>query len=560
MKKYIYLMICLVGILSLFCSCKKNLYTVTINYENGTQEVIEKIKKDSVIKEPAHTLPNEVKDITYFDELGNEFSFENKINNNLTLHAIYVYNEYVINFYDYDNSLIETYTLPYGSSIIFPENPTRAPEEGCTYIFEGWGTTETVVTKDLNLTAQYKKVLNEYVISFYNYDKSLIETYKLTHGSEIIFPEDPTRPGGEGYSYIFKDWGLKQTIATKDLNFTARFIKVYDEMTVTLLNVDNTVYEIEKCDYDSYINSYEEPEFEKDSNKYYRFLGWYDTETDELFDFDIEIKKDYTLYPKYDIYNYEETTLENATISFIGDSISTFYSTNSSVNSLYGGTNQFYYPIYSATVKTVDLTWWHQTYTQLGLKLGVNNSWSGSAAYGSGASAGMSENRLKTLGDNGTPNIVIIFLGTNDNVNGHTVVNLKLAYETMINYITKNYVDFSNNTAKIPYIYLFTNGYAGYSSYNYTEERRLEYNAMFKDLANSYDNVRIFDLAKYITKDNYSSYLGDALHYNADGMKLISSKLVETLRNDFSKTKKLNKQRSNNINVVYYLEKEEKNY
>ena len=119
----------------------------------------------------------------------------------------------------------------------------------------------------------------------------------MTHGSEIIFPEAPTRPGGEGYSYVFKDWGLKQTIATKDLNFTARFIKVYDEMTVTLLNVDNTVYEIEKCDYDSYINSYEEPEFEKDSNKYYRFLGWYDTETDELFDFDIEMDcLDFTSY------------------------------------------------------------------------------------------------------------------------------------------------------------------------------------------------------------------------------------------------------------------------
>ena len=104
-------MICLVGILSLFCSCKKNLYTVTINYENGTQEVIEKIKKDSAIKEPAHTLPNEVKDIKYFDELGNEFSFENKINNNLTLQAIYVYNEYFI----LRQNLNEDLCIPKGS-------------------------------------------------------------------------------------------------------------------------------------------------------------------------------------------------------------------------------------------------------------------------------------------------------------------------------------------------------------------------------------------------------------------------------------------------------------
>ena len=208
----------------------------------------------------------------------------------------------------------------------------------------------------------------------------------------------------------------------------------------------------------------------------------------------------------------------------------------------------------------MDLTWWHQTYTQLNLKLGVNNSWSGSAAYGSGNSAGMSEARLKTLADNGTPNIVVIFLGTNDNVNGHTVTNLETAYINMIEYISENYVDFSNNTAKIPYIYLFTNGYSAYSGYNYTEERRLEYNEMFKKLANTYSNVRIFDLAKYITSDNYSSYLGDSLHYNADGMKLISDKLVEQLTNDFSKTKKVQKQRQSISNVIFYLEKDEKNY
>ena len=78
---------------------------------------------------------------------------------------------------------------------------------------------------------------------------------------------------------------------------------------------------------------------------------------------------------------------------------------------------------------------------------------------------------------------------------------------------------------------------------------------MFKKLANTYSNVRIFDLAKYITSDNYSSYLGDSLHYNADGMKLISDKLVEQLTNDFSKTKKVSKQRENNNNIIYYLEK-----
>ena len=489
MKKNIFLFICLVVCLGFFCSCSKKLYTVNIIFENGTNEVIENIKKGDTITKPNHYLPEGVNNIIYQDESNNEFDFNTPINSDLTIYGIYVFNEYTVNFYDYDKTLIETYTIKHGSSLIYPANPTRE--------------------------------------------------------------------GGVGYKYVFKDWSINEEIVTKDLNITARYTKVFDEMTITALDVDGSVYEVVKCDYNSYINELFEPEFEKDESKYYRFYGWYDQETDEPFDFDQEILKDYTIYPKYDIYDYEEVTLENATISFVGDSISTFYSTSSSVNSMYGGTNQFYYPIYSATVKDVSQTWWYQTYTGLNLKLGVNNSWSGSAAYGSGNSAGMSDNRLKTLGDNGTPNIVVIYLGTNDNVNGHETKQLKEAYVKMIEYITENYVDFSNNTAKIPYIYLVTNGYAAYSSYNYTEARRLEYNQMFKDLANEYSNVRIFDLATYITKDNYQTYLGDALHYNADGMKLISTKLIEKLKNDFNDTTRNIKSKQRNYKIVYYLDKKE---
>ena len=623
MKKNIFVALCLVTILSLFCSCKQNKFDVTIIYEDGTKEIIKEIKKGSKITEPDFELPNEVNDVTYVDEYGNEFSFDTEINSDLTIYANFVYNQYTVNFYDYDNTLIKTYSLSYGSEVIFPNNPTREPETGCTYEFKNWTLTDTIVTKNLDYKAQYTKILEEYTINFYDYDNTLIEsytlpygsevkfpetptrvggegytyefknwtltdtivtknldykaqytqvfeqytvifydydktliaTYTLPYGSEVIFPETPTRVGGEGYTYVFKDWTIKQTTVVKDLTFTARYTKVYDEMTITALNINGGIYTVEKCDYNSYINSIGEPEFDKDANKYYRFYGWYDTETEELFDFDKEIIKNTTIYPKYDIYDYEETTLENATVSFIGDSISTFYDKNSSVNSLYSGTNQYYYPLYSATVKDVTKTWWYQTYTSLGLKLGVNNSWSGSAAYGTGNSAGMSDARLKTLADNGTPNLVIIFLGTNDNVNGHSVENLELAYRKMIEYISQNYIDFSNNTAKVPYIYLITNAYSAYSGYNYTEERRLEYNEMFKKLATVYQNVRVFDLAKYITKDNYFNCLGDSLHYNADGMNLISSKLVEQLTNDFSKTKKVSKQRENNYNIIYYLEK-----
>ena len=63
--------------------------------------------------------------------------------------------------------------------------------------------------------------------------------------------------------------------------------------------------------------------------------------------------------PEWKIFS-KYPTLENMKVSILGDSISTFYKEGSEMNSYYTGTNQFYYPTYSATVKSVDLTWWYK--------------------------------------------------------------------------------------------------------------------------------------------------------------------------------------------------------
>ena len=45
-------------------------------------------------------------------------------------------------------------------------------------------------------------------------------------------------------------------------------------------------------------------------------------------------------------------------------------------------------------------------------------------------------------------------------------------------------------------------------------------------------------------------------HYTRKRLHVVhSTRLVEQLTNDFSKTKKVSKQRENNNNIIYYLEK-----
>ena len=231
------------------------------------------------------------------------------------------------------------------------------------------------------------------------------------------------------------------------------------------------------------------------------FIGWDKDDT--------ELKEDITFTA---IFEEKEdiTSLEGLKVSFLGDSITTFYKEGSSMNSYYGGANQFYYPLYSSTVKTVDLTWWAQLLNNAKMELGINNSWSGSCAVGSGESAGCSDNRLNTLTENGDNDIVIVYLGTNDLVNGYSVEQFREAIEKIISKV---------RTQGSAEVFLTTLGYTDYSGYNYTEEKRIEYNEELRKIATE-QSCGIIPLDDYII--NYMIYLGDKLHYNLKGATLLS--------------------------------------
>ena len=110
--------------------------------------------------------------------------------------------------------------------------------------------------------------------------------------------------------------------------------------------------------------------------------------------------------------------LEGKLISVIGDSISTFdgINNNPAINPTLEG-HAVYYTEGRYDMSPSD-TWWQQTADALGAEILVNNSWSGSCVLvdnkgPDSASYGIrSENLHDTQGR--TPDIVVIYMGTND--------------------------------------------------------------------------------------------------------------------------------------------------
>lgn len=92
--------------------------------------------------------------------------------------------------------------------------------------------------------------------------------------------------------------------------------------------------------------------------------------------------------------------LKGKRISIVGDSISTF------AGHIYPG-NSTQYP--DGNVQSVDDTYWKQLIDETGMVLGVNNAWAGHKTHQAATDAMISH-----LNDNGTPDIILVAIGTNE--------------------------------------------------------------------------------------------------------------------------------------------------
>lgn len=116
--------------------------------------------------------------------------------------------------------------------------------------------------------------------------------------------------------------------------------------------------------------------------------------------------------------NSTEKPTKGKIISVLADSISTYKGWLPSDREGYeGATYATYYP--TGDVTSVNDMWWKIVADELGLEIGSICAWSGSRLIGDATSTesaecAASDKRIEDLGINGTPNIIISFIGIND--------------------------------------------------------------------------------------------------------------------------------------------------
>ena len=189
-------------------------YTVTFKDYDGTVLKTQKVESGKAATAPADPTR------TGYTFTGWDKSF-NKITADLVVTATYkaeetkptdpVVTTYTVTFKDWDGTVLKTEKVEKDKAATAPADPTRTH-----YTFAGWDKAFNKITADLVVTATYK--INEYTVTFKDYDGTVLKTQKVESGKAATAPADPTRE-----NYKFAGWDKAFNNVTSDLVVTATY-------------------------------------------------------------------------------------------------------------------------------------------------------------------------------------------------------------------------------------------------------------------------------------------------------------------------------------------------
>lgn len=225
-------------------------------------------------------------------------------------------------------------------------------------------------------------------------------------------------------------------------------------------------------------------------------------------------------------------------LSVLGDSISTFTKYVPAENSVFYDGKKY-------GITDASKTWWGITMDELGMQLCVNNSWSGSRVTTTNGTAGAGcMDRCQNLHTSThEPDIIIVYMGINDFNNevplgtydGKSSIpsettTFREAYGIMLDKILTRYQNARVFVSTLPYCDRNEED-NGFPEINAEGVPLPDYNNAIRELADSF-GLDVIELSKCgITYQNRKLYLGDELHPNEEGMKLVARKVINTIRN-----------------------------
>jgi uncharacterized repeat protein (TIGR02543 family) len=163
-------------------------------------------------------------------------------------------NKYTVKFLGEDGTELKSEEMEYGTSIEAPETPSKQNTDQYSYVFDGWYNGDVklgendVVTGDVTYQAKFTEEVNTYTVTWNIEGDKTEQTYE--YGAIPVYSgKEPTKEGGEEFTYTFAGWSPEITTVTGDVEYFAQFIKVKNSYTITFKNEDGTVLQSTEVEY-----------------------------------------------------------------------------------------------------------------------------------------------------------------------------------------------------------------------------------------------------------------------------------------------------------------------
>ncbi len=190
----------------------------------------------------------------------------------MTVNAVYIDASEVyfsVRFFNADTTLLDSQSVQYGKTPVYDGTPSLASTAQYSYAFAGWHVEPTAATEDFDYYAVYTETLNAYVVRFFDYDGSVLQSSSYLYGATPGMSTAPTRASTVAYDYAFAGWTPAVAKVTKAADYTALYDSSKVRYTVTFMN-GSSVFATVQVPYGEAASAPGTP-----SREGYKFVGWY---------------------------------------------------------------------------------------------------------------------------------------------------------------------------------------------------------------------------------------------------------------------------------------------
>ncbi len=188
--------------------------------------------------------------------------------------------------YDDETVILED-EWEYGSTPVYRgETPTKSSDARYTYTFSHWEAVggsreEGPIERNRKYVARFKSTINEYKITWVDYDDSVLRVDTLPYGTKPSYDgEKPFRERDAQYTYAFKGWEPGIEFVTGDATYKAVYKCETNKYEITWKDYDGSTLKVAYLAYGDLPSYGEDPKREvkpSDEMPYegWAFDGWY---------------------------------------------------------------------------------------------------------------------------------------------------------------------------------------------------------------------------------------------------------------------------------------------